>query len=351
VFIAGGVRQNVDTTTYWETTELYDPLIGQFRQTQPMAWMRRGHTATLLNDGRVLLVGGLFYSTSDDGQPDEQTWVVAHLFDSKSNGFKTPVKMVAQRAYHTATELDDGRVLIVGGRFEGNALASSEIFDPATNTSVPGPGLSSARYNHLAIRIASSTVAVIGGQADNGVLDTVEFLTVGDSLSVVASGKLAQARAYAVGSLVGNAEALLIGGGFGEAVTRPETGKGLVSMELFEVNRSDLASSGPVCTGSVLALNSPRGYASGIDVPDGLLVVGGIDETGTILKNAEMVQVVDLESCQVNSTPTTGALSQARAGSALSELIGGDILVSGGIGFDGSRVVSVGQSEIYMVRR
>lgn len=351
VFIAGGVRRNVDSTTYWETTEMFEPASGDFRQSQPMAWMRRGHTATLLNDGRVLLVGGLFYSTSQDGQPDEQTWVVAHLFDSKSDDFKTPVKMVAQRAYHTATELSDGRVLIVGGRFEGNALGTTEIFDPVTDTSVPGPTLSNARYNHLVVRIAASTVAVLGGQGDSGVLDTVEFLTAGDASSVVATGKLSQARAYAVGGLVANAQAILIAGGFGAALSRPEAGAGLDSIEVFEINRSDLASSGTLCGGTTLSMSSSRGYASAHQLSDGMLVVGGIDEGGAILQSAEILRLVDLESCQISSTSTRGSMSQARAGGVLSELIGGDILVTGGIGSDGDQVISVAQPEIYVVPR
>ena len=91
-----------------------------------MTTIRFSHTATLLKDGRVLVVG---YHSGELYDPDADTWSSAGKM-SRSRGRS-----------HTATLLEDGRVLIVGGaqittdvnEFEKvvKVLASAEIYDPA----------------------------------------------------------------------------------------------------------------------------------------------------------------------------------------------------------------------------
>jgi hypothetical protein len=58
VFIAGGYLQDAVHWDVLSATELYDPGIGKFAPAGSMGEGRSGHTATLLNDGRVLIVGG-----------------------------------------------------------------------------------------------------------------------------------------------------------------------------------------------------------------------------------------------------------------------------------------------------
>jgi hypothetical protein len=346
------VRENTSTTTYWQTTELFDPVSGAHVPAQPMAWVRRGHTATELSDGRVLLVGGLYYAPPvDTGLPTEQTWQVAHLFDPQTNEFKAPISMQEQRAYHSATTLSDGRVLIIGGQFAGSGLHTTEIFDPVTNTSEVGPSLATGRSHHQAVRVASSTVAILGGRGSSGLLDTIEFVRVGERYSTVAQGRLSTPRFKAVATVVAGGTAILIAGGFAEAITHLEHGVDLDSIEVLQLNRDSLASSAMICRGSSLRLTRPRGAAGAIDTPKGFLVVGGVDASGTILDTAELVEMPDPGTCQVTRRETAGALSQGRAAPRLTSLIGGDVLVTGGITREGGAVVSVGQSEIYVSAR
>ncbi len=96
-----------------------------------MTSAREGHTATLLHDGRVLLVGG-----NDLGSHAIAT---AELYDPATGTFTPTGSMAIARGFHTATLLDDGRVLIAGGDAAawsdaGPFLASAEIYDPETGT-------------------------------------------------------------------------------------------------------------------------------------------------------------------------------------------------------------------------
>ncbi|MCM2315410.1 MAG: hypothetical protein NDJ92_09705 [Thermoanaerobaculia bacterium] len=83
---------------------------------------RAGDTATLLQDGRVLIVGGL----------DEAT---AEIYDPSTRRFSPTASMRARRWLHTATLLPDGKVLIAGGRSSippEVLTAPTELYDPVT---------------------------------------------------------------------------------------------------------------------------------------------------------------------------------------------------------------------------
>src|SRR5260370_21480137 len=94
---------------------------------------RRGHTATLLGDGRVLIVGG-----ENGGGPISQS----EIFDPTAGTFSVGGNLNSPRADHSATKLADGRVLIAGGRSTTGAINSTEIFDPTTGTFTSGPTMS-----------------------------------------------------------------------------------------------------------------------------------------------------------------------------------------------------------------
>ena len=180
VFIAGGVRENPGSTTYWQTTELFDPRSGRFTRGVEMTSVREAHTATLLRDGRVLLTGGI--------GPSEYRGV-ALIYDASRDRFLEPVAMVEQRAHHTATLLDDGRVLLAGGSTESGDLSTTELFDPGGPSFCDGPSLGSqARAHHAAVRIGPSQVALVGGQGSGAPVGRVQFVEVAGCGQGTASG-------------------------------------------------------------------------------------------------------------------------------------------------------------------
>jgi hypothetical protein len=119
------------------SAELYDPATGTFLRTGDMMAARSNHTATLLPDGRVLIAGGVavdyVYRVSD-----ESDWATAELYDPSTGTFAATANMTTPRSDHTATLLPDGRVLIVGGVHAGIGniadYSKAELYDPGTNT-------------------------------------------------------------------------------------------------------------------------------------------------------------------------------------------------------------------------
>src|SRR5713226_7181613 len=100
---------------------------GTFVPTGSMSTNRSRHTATLLNDGKVLIAGGF------DATSNTIRLANADLYDLTTGTFTPTGAMSTARDGHTATLLNDGKVLIAGG-FDnsGNALATAELYDPTT---------------------------------------------------------------------------------------------------------------------------------------------------------------------------------------------------------------------------
>jgi hypothetical protein len=159
VLIAGGTAAGTGGRFGLETAELYDPKTGTFSPTGSMTIARVDHTATLLADGRVLIVGGLgptIMSGSD-------RLASAELYDPTEGTFRATGSLVVPRYTHTATRLTDGRVLIVGGGSGDGPWA--ELYDPNLGTfHVTGSPMDFREY-HTAALLADGRVLVAGGYA------------------------------------------------------------------------------------------------------------------------------------------------------------------------------------------
>src|SRR5689334_12285474 len=76
----------------------------------PLPEGRGEHTATLLPDGRVLVVGGQTDAANANTALNKAT-----IYNAQTNSWAEAATMTAARSGHTATLLPDGRVLVVGG--------------------------------------------------------------------------------------------------------------------------------------------------------------------------------------------------------------------------------------------
>ncbi|HKE29577.1 MAG TPA: kelch repeat-containing protein [Bryobacteraceae bacterium] len=125
--------------------EIYDPVTGAFSSTGNMLSGRSWHTITLLPDGKVLAAGGETDSCSSNGCFSAGTLATAELYDPASGTFSPTGSMAQAREGHTATLLNDGRVLLAGGSFFSGinaccgTTASAELYTPTVL--VPAPRL------------------------------------------------------------------------------------------------------------------------------------------------------------------------------------------------------------------
>ena len=103
-----------------------------------------GHTATLLEDGRVLVTGGQTVATS---LLPPAGLVSAEIYDPSTGRWSPTRPMFEPRRHHGAVLLEDGRVLVSGGLTDDHerslidasvtwvrSLSSAEVFDPSSET-------------------------------------------------------------------------------------------------------------------------------------------------------------------------------------------------------------------------
>jgi hypothetical protein len=149
----------------WESgrsLSVYNPDSEQVRlEFNGLKVSRVGHTSTLLPDGRVLITGGWENGFTFSGTNATMT---AEIFDPSTNSTRTVANMHAPRAWHTATLLPSGQVLLTGGFGWATSLATAEIFDPATNrfTQLQN-SMGRGRGAHTATLLDNGKVLIAGG--------------------------------------------------------------------------------------------------------------------------------------------------------------------------------------------
>jgi hypothetical protein len=204
VLITGGCAiQSCEGGPISATTELYDAQARRFTPGPRMKAQRSGgHTATLLNDGRVFIAGG--WGTTPTAE--------AELFDPGTNRFVTAPSLNTRRADATASLLPDGRVLIAGGYDGANRLASAELYDPATGTMTPTGSMAGPRSAHVAVVLDDGRVLLIGGHGGSaGVLRSAELYDPGTARFTL-TGEMSLPRHKHAAELLPDGSVLVVGG-------------------------------------------------------------------------------------------------------------------------------------------
>jgi Fibronectin type III domain/Kelch motif/Galactose oxidase, central domain len=158
VLVVGGQCDNCwQTGSATNRAEIYDPARGTFTEVAPMSVARYRHSATLLADGRVLVVGGY----------GGQAWATAEVFDPARGIWSPTAPMAVSRHLHAAVRLPDGRVLVSGGWCDPScpevAMASAEIYDPATNRFTATAPMRMPRMQHTLHLLPNGKVLNVGG--------------------------------------------------------------------------------------------------------------------------------------------------------------------------------------------
>jgi WD40 repeat protein len=217
VLVAGGLGQGADTTA-----EVYDPRTGGFTPTGSMTASRHDHTATLLSDGRVLITGG---TGTTAGGTTSKVHSSAEIYDPRTGKFSPTGSMATARQFDTATLLPDGRVLVVGGEDALNMpLDSAELYDPKTGTFSPTGSMSDTWEGHTATLLPDGRVLVAGGLQNSMIVPVASavlydpetgLFTTGGSMAagrqghtatLLADGRVLIAGGSSKGSVIGSAE-------------------------------------------------------------------------------------------------------------------------------------------------
>jgi WD40 repeat protein len=224
VLIAGGY----DNTNAQANAELFDPATNSFTRIQNMTSARMHHTATLLASGKVLLTGGW------SSESPITVLATAELFDPFTNTFTATGSMSAVRAMHSASLLANDKVLILGGASPMFSVASAELYGPASGTFTDAGLLNGKRHLHTATLLPSGSLLVAGGIHEFSGPDAPEFEHLSSaelfdpaSGNSIFTGSLETGRVGHTATLLNDGRVLVIGGNDGN-------GNALATAELYK---------------------------------------------------------------------------------------------------------------------
>jgi len=329
VLIAGGVD---GSGTVQSAATIYDPATGTTTAlANHMTAARQGHTATLLSDGRVLIAGG-----SSTTNRTATALASAEIYDPVAQTFTSVGAMTLAHALHTATLLVDGTVLIAGGYCAstcttgggGNSQAGislvAEIFDPSTSNFTGVGAMRTTLAGQTAVRLGDGTVLLAGGiSAGNpGGGGAAAATNAAESYrpntqTFASTGSMTDSRVSHSATLLNDGTVLIAGGASGPAPMFQTNA--LPSAEIYTPSTGKFA----LTTGT---MTTPRTMHAASLMSDGtVLIVGGEDDTQTALTTAETYN----PSTQT-FMPTAARMDSSRAQFTATTLVDGTVLIAGG---------------------
>lgn len=194
VLIVGGLStiDLTDPTTFFGgilgTSELFDPATNTFTAGPTLVEPKAFASATLLNNGQVLVAGGLGVLPIVNLPFVSNT---AYLYNTNNTFGLFPKLFTDGRLFHGATKLADGRVILTGGitadlsgiltsgdptQIAFTTLGTSAVYGTTLGGSFSnGPALATTRVFHTATKLVDGRVLVAGGFS--GTLDIGAILS------------------------------------------------------------------------------------------------------------------------------------------------------------------------------
>lgn len=376
-----------------DTVEFYDAYTGQFLtvyedgcagDTQTCALRVPGggtafHTATSMEDGRVLIAGGLRRTGSGDALvPSADVFVLE--ITGQAEGTLTPVPyggtaFPMERAFHTATRMGDGRVLLIGGigrTYAPSPIFQSEVYQVAPQAELEvtdsGADLSVPRALHTSTYFDafSHGVIVVGGRGNSGPVQTSEVIfaeSAGASfdtplaVDVFNAGNSSsdlQVPRFGHGAVKyscpgSDDEYLAIIGGYTAAGDTLLAGSEPTAVVEVYLPRSRFEGAARYAFSDATATLPSGGRAFGLalslPLSGDVMYVGGIDGGGAVVDAADRLFQQNWNQCDVFEIPqrVDQGLTRGRAHAAGLVLSNGFGFVTGG--FDGT--ASLESSEFY----
>jgi hypothetical protein len=297
---------------------------GTFERVGDMTAPRGFATMTLLNDGTVLVAGGL--RNSGPAGTDVVSQAAAERFDPKTNTFSAVGSMTYPRANHAAVRLQDGRVLVVGGSDDnfpatdqftpGELIATAEIFDPATGKFTPTGDLITPRNNLTATLLASGKVLVAGGWNETPV-ETAETFDPATG-KFTETGPMTLARDFHEAVALSDGRVALLGGiRILDNINTPQR-----SVEIYDPTTNAFSPAGQMA--------EPRSHFHAALLPDGrILAAGGSGPNpgGRFFSVSRSVEIYDPATGQ---STITDQMPDTRFNHTAATLADGRVLVIGG---------------------
>jgi len=296
------------------TAELYDPNSGTWRKTtDTLSQKRLAHTATLLNNGQVLVVGGCVDIQASTSLS------TAELYDPSTETWSQVGDMKEARAFHTATLLNNGQVLVAGG-YDGDSLITAELYDPSTETWSQVGDMKEARAFHTATFLNNGQVLAAGGSdrvvGGGNVINTAELYDPNSKTWSQTTGDLNQERFTHTATLLNNGQVLIAGG--------QDKKIPLATAELYSLLDVKWELTSP--------MKDKRSYhtVTLLDGDNQVLVAGGQSADKTLVSG---VEIYDRKS---KTWTSTTPMKEVRAKHGMVRLLDGNILVAGGVSQDAS---------------
>jgi N-acetylneuraminic acid mutarotase len=314
VLVVGGLiscRQGCETTS---TAELYDPATGTWSSAGTLPDPLANHATVRLQNGKVLVVGG--YSRIN------VLLSAAHLYNPETGQWSPAGNLGSARQFHTAVLLTNGKVLVAGGLISEDGhfvpTASAELYDPATGEWSDTGAMNLPRFSHTMTSLLNGKALVATGSNAN--LNQPPFLTPVRSCELYdpetetwsLTGEVSLPRSTPTATLLLDGRVLLAGGTDNNTTDQP-------------TNKAELYDPGTEQWGATGDMTFARDFATETKLPNGrVMLIAGYGNEFALLEKG------DIYDPATGTWSPTGKMGRARVGHTATLLNDGKILVAAG---------------------